>query len=616
MEQFIIDNAERYKKLVAAFKPSASATQQKRATDAASPDIVVCARVRPMLEDEVAQGFPVGVHIRSGTNTVDLHELQQPVRGLPRIRSSEYTVDSLYGPEASTNQIYEDLVKPLVPWAWGGGVGTVFAYGQTSSGKTLTVSGLERHVAETLMDGSLDGERKISMSIIELAGQTAYDLLNDRKQISILEDSFGVTEMAGALEYQVTDKESLLGYIDAAAALRRTTPTLRNDNSSRSHAICRMRFANPALPEAEDGLLYLVDLAGSEAARDKVAHDTSRMKEAREINSSLSVLKDCIRGRAVADADAFAGRSSKKPAYIPFRQSALTKTLKHVFDPASSRSCRTVVVACVNPCLADIGASKNTLRYAEMLRVAVPKAKPVKYSPGVPATWNNEQLRDWIQRNSGDPAIAPELLAPTETGPQLLRLPTPEFIARCLKSPGQQQQQQKGEEGGLRGLVSRTERLDCSADPEPDAGAVPFRQRIRPGMVLGWTPPAEYAMFAQAGGGGSKAYAMIMCPARAAGARTRDVLGNLVADTLATAGAAGAARGEGSDADGGGGSGGGGSGSDESDDAYLCALVMPSLLPGSYAIAPWRQVVVKVKEMESEVFLEWDEASRYYYMTV
>ncbi|AEO59677.1 hypothetical protein MYCTH_2308140 [Thermothelomyces thermophilus ATCC 42464] len=648
MEQFIIDNAERYKKLVATFKPSASATQQKRATDAASPDIVVCARVRPMLEDEVAQGFPVGVHIRSGTNTVDLHELQQPVRGLPRIRSSEYTLDSLYGPEASTNQIYEDLVKPLVPWAWGGGVGTVFAYGQTSSGKTLTVSGLERHVAETLMDGSLDGERKISMSIIELTGQTAYDLLNDRKQISILEDSFGVTQMAGALEYQVTDKETLLGYIDAAASLRRTTPTLRNDNSSRSHAICRMRFENPALPEAQDGLLYLVDLAGSEAARDKVAHDTSRMKEAREINSSLSVLKDCIRGRAVADADAFAGRSSKKPAYIPFRQSTLTKTLKHVFDPASSRSCRTVVVACVNPCLADIGASKNTLRYAEMLRVAVPKAKPVEYSPSVPATWKNEQLRDWIQRESGDPAIAPELLAPTETGPQLLRLPSPEFITRCLKSPGvspeqaqafqtklwklhidsqralasankiatQQQQQQKGEEGGLPGLMSRMERLDCSADPEPDAGAVPFRQRIRPGMVVGWTPPPEYAMFAQAAGGG-KAYAMIMCPARAAGPRTRDVLGNLVADKLATTAAA---RGEGNDTDGSGGSGGGvgggGGGSDENDDAYLCALVMPSLLPGSYAIAPWRQVVVKVKEMESEVFMEWDEASRYYYMTV
>ncbi|KAL2143376.1 hypothetical protein VTI28DRAFT_10490 [Corynascus sepedonium] len=624
MEQFLIDNAERYNKLVAAFKPSTLNSKQKGVTDAVSPDIVVSARVRPMLDEEVAQGFPIGVHIRSGTHVVDLHELQQPVRGLPRIRSSEYRVDSLYGPEATTSKIYDDLVKPLVPWAWGGGIGTMFAYGQTSSGKTLTVSGLERHVADTLMDGSLEGERKISVSIIELAGQTAYDLLNHRKQISILEDSFGVTQMAGALEPQITDKESLLKYIDAAAALRRTTPTLRNDNSSRSHAICRMRFENPTLSSAQDGLLYLIDLAGSEAARDKVSHDATQMKEAREINSSLSVLKDCIRGRAVADAEAFAGKSSKKPVYIPFRQSTLTKTLKHVFDPASSRSCKTVVVACVNPCLADIGATKNTLRYAEMLRVAVPRVKPAEYSPSMPATWNNEQLRDWIRRNSGDPAIAAELLASTETGPQLLRLPVPEFVTRCLKTPGVSPEQAQAFQIKLWKLhidsqraavssksaqvatgsqpgpsVSLMERLNSSADPDQDpdtVAAIPFKQRIRPGMVIAWTPPAEYAGFAVALGG--KAYAVVMCPAAASGPRARDLRGELVVDKLS------AATGD-------------GNGRELGDhDAYLCALVTPSVLPGSFAVGLWQQVVVRVAEMEAEVLMEWDEASRYYYMTV
>jgi kinesin family protein 2/24 len=205
--------------------------------------------------------------------------------------------------------------------------------------------------------------------------------------------------MAGAVEHHITDKESLLKHIEAAAALRRTAPTLKNDSSSRSHAICRLRFENPSMPPAEDGLMYLIDLAGSEAARDKVTHDATLMKEAREINTSLSVLKDCIRGRALADAEFYAGKTSQKPAYIPFRQSILTKTLKHVFDPTSARSCKTVVVACVNPCLADVGASKNTLRYAEMLRVIVPKPKAAQYDPWIPATWNNEQLRSWIEKN-------------------------------------------------------------------------------------------------------------------------------------------------------------------------------------------------------------------------
>lgn len=106
----------------------------------------------------------------------------------------------------------------------------------------------------------------------------------------------------------------------------------------------------------------MIDLAGSEAARDIFSHSTERLKETREINMSLSVLKDCIRG--VADMEK---RKSSKKAYIPFRQSTLTKVLKHLFDPSESRQCRTTVVACINPSFLDTGASKNTMRYAEML---------------------------------------------------------------------------------------------------------------------------------------------------------------------------------------------------------------------------------------------------------
>ncbi|KAK3902481.1 kinesin-like protein Klp59C [Staphylotrichum tortipilum] len=610
-DQFIIDNAERYKRLVAAFKPSKSDAKGDGSTTAASGEIVVSARVRPMLEEELAQGFPSGIHIRGKTNIIDLHALKQPVRGLPTITSSSYAVDRVFGPDSTSSEIYESLVKPLVPWAWSGGVSTLFAYGQTGSGKTYTVSALERFVAETLMDGSMEGERLINVSIIELAGQTAYDLLNARKQISILEDSLGTTQMAGALEHRVSDKETFLSYIEAAASLRRTAPTLKNDSSSRSHAICRIRFENPDLPAADDGLLYLIDLAGSEAARDKAVHDATRMKEAREINTSLSVLKDCIRGRALADADAYSGRAAaaKKPAYVPFRQSTLTKTLKHVFDPASARSCKTVVVACVNPCLADLGASKNTLRYAELLRAVVPKTKAAEYSPTAPATWNNEQLCDWIRRNSGTPPINPSLLAPTETGPQLLRLPLPEFLSRCLKTalviPDQAQAFQAKfwklhvdaaskpapapTTATPTSALVRLALLDSSADPEPDAGSIPFRERIRPGMVVRWTPREEYASFV-VGGKERKGMAVVLCPAGAVGGRVRDFRGVVVND--------------------------GEEGKEEEGGRYLCAMVAPSLLPGSYGVSLWRQAVVAVEEMEAEVLMEWDEATRYYYMTV
>lgn len=218
--------------------------------------------------------------------------------------------------------------------------------------------------------------------------------------MSILEDSFGVTQIAGAADHEVKTAEELLAYIDSAAAYRRTEATIKNDTSSRSHAICRIRLENPSAPADEDGLLFMVDLAGSEAARDRVNHDPERMRESRNINTSLSVLKDCIRGRAEVDMAAMTG--SKTKPYVPFRQSSLTKVLKHVFDPSGTRSCRTVVIACVNPSLLDLAASRNTLRYAEMLRVLMPKTVAIQYDPLSPMTWSNEQLRNWIRDNVSD----------------------------------------------------------------------------------------------------------------------------------------------------------------------------------------------------------------------
>lgn len=189
----------------------------------------------------------------------------------------------------------------------------------------------------------------------------------------------------------------MLNLIETATTFRRTESTLKNDSSSRSHAICRIRIQNPATPAAEDGVLYLIDLAGSEAARDTATHGAQRMKETREINTSLSVLKDCIRGKA--EADALAATGSKRKPHVPFRQSALTKVLKHVFDPAAMRTCKTVVVGCINPCILDASPSKNTLRYAETLRVLVPKAKAARYDAKSPMTWTNEHLREWIEKN-------------------------------------------------------------------------------------------------------------------------------------------------------------------------------------------------------------------------
>ncbi|KAK1596570.1 P-loop containing nucleoside triphosphate hydrolase protein [Colletotrichum navitas] len=579
-----------------------------------NPDMIVAARLRPILEDEVAAGLIRGVFPRkSGNGAVDIHQVRKHVKplGPPTLISTSVRLDRAYGPEDTSEQIYQDLVQPLVPWAWCGGVSTMFAYGQTGSGKTFTVSAIEKLVAQSLMDGNLEGERKVYACIIELAGNSSFDLLNSRKPISILEDSFGVTQLAGAMEFEVTEAATLLDLIDRAASFRRTASTLKNDASSRSHAICRIRIENPEIPTDDDGLLYLVDLAGSEAARDVANHTADRMKEAREINTSLSVLKDCIRGRATIDAASLTGKP-KKPTHIPFRQSSLTKILKHVFDPAGRRSCKTVVVACVNPSLPDAGAGKNTLKYAEMLRVLLPKTKSQAYNPKVPSSWSNGELKSWINANSGSPEISGDVLAPFETGALLLRLPTPEFLTRCLKSPGVTPDQARAFQAKLwrlhvdsqkpstklseaktedDSLLERNDKktamnqemLSSSADPDPKAAQRPFKERIRPGMVVRWSPPPAFSL-----GIDGMNMVVVLSPQSAVRSKVRDVSGELINDA--------SKNGEGN--------------------KYLCAMVLPGFMADSYELSMWRQVVVDVDEMEAEVLLEYDTATRYYYVTV
>ncbi|GKT98948.1 diatom spindle kinesin 1 [Fusarium langsethiae] len=581
MEQFILDNAQRYDDLVKRFKPAP--IRAKPSDEEPNPDVTIATRIRPMMEDEKEEGQLIGVFPRENLpGAIDLHELRRPVRGPPTLVSSNYRVDRVFNSDDTTENIYQELVEPLVPWAWGGGVSTMFAYGQTGSGKTHTVSGLERLIAETFFSKGIPDIRNISVSIIELAGNSAFDLLNSRKPISILEDSFGSTHLAGACEFAVNDAETLIKHINNAASFRSTAPTQKNDSSSRSHAICKIRLENPELPQSDDGLLYLVDLAGSEAARDVTEHSTQRIKESREINASLSVLKDCIRGRASVDP---ASLAAGKKVYVPFRQSALTKVLKHVFDPAAERSCKTVVVACINPSFLDVGATKNTLRYGEMLRVTVPKTAVQKYDAAKPSTWPHALLQDWILKNSGVPPVSPSYLAPEENGTQLLRLPVPEFITRCLKTPGVTLEQATAFQSKFWRLHIDSQRIEpeasqkkaspetekdsaedkglSSRDPRPEMAGVPFKERLRPGMVVSWNPADDTPGFYRLPG---RNLVMVLSP--------------------------------------------------EGEESYRCAVTVPAIMPGAFEIYLWQQVVVSVDAMEAEVLLEYDVGTRYYYENV
>lgn len=131
-------------------------------------------------------------------------------------------------------------------------------------------------------------------------------------------------------------------------------------------------------------------------------------------------------------------------------------------------------------------------------------------------------------------------------------------------------------------LCKEEPRLGLSSSRAPvyeDKEMIPlFKERIRPGMVVRWDAP-RYAPVASS----KFNLAVVLCPQHAAGENVRDVLGNKLS-------------------------------SDDGRDGqkYLCALVTPGALIETFEVHLWRQIVLDVREMETEVVLEYDAATRYY----
>lgn len=207
-----------------------------------------------------------------------------------------------------------------------------------------------------------------------------------------------------------------------------------------------------------------------------------------------------------------------------------------------------------------------------------------------------------------------DLLAPTETGTQLLRLPAPEFEARSMKTPGvtveqakafrsklwqlhvdSQRAAQQGDAPSaaesdqpdtILGHLTMAER-SSSRELDPNMATLPFKRRIRPGMVVSWTPPPDFPL----GLPGGMNLAMVLCPTNAAGNAAQNLFGHQI---------------ESSNLD-----------QDETKpEGYLCTLIMPGIMSETYEVNLWRQVVIEVGTMNAEVCLEYDPATRYYYIAV
>ncbi|KAL9638488.1 MAG: hypothetical protein Q9164_001520 [Protoblastenia rupestris] len=236
--------------------------------------------------------------------------------GPSALSNKTYHFDKVFSPAADQSMIYDDVVTPILDEMLQGYNCTIFAYGQTGTGKTYTMSGDMSDTLGLISDcagiipralHSLfskleadDGETSVKCSFIELYNEELRDLLSldDTIKLKIFEDGqkkgHAATMVQGMEEAYIKSAGAGIKLLQDGSHKRQVAATKCNDLSSRSHTVFTVTaYVKRTTETGEDfvsaGKLNLVDLAGSENIQRSGA-ENKRAAEAGLINKSLLTL--------------------------------------------------------------------------------------------------------------------------------------------------------------------------------------------------------------------------------------------------------------------------------------------------------------------------------------
>ncbi|XP_022055519.2 kinesin-like protein KIF3C [Acanthochromis polyacanthus] len=354
-----------------------------------SESVKVVVRCRPLNRKEESNG-PSG-----GIVQMDLR-LGQVILRNPRAPPSEpqktFTFDAVYDANSKQRDLYDESVRPLIDSVLAGFNGTIFAYGQTGTGKTYTMQGAwldpEKrgvipnafdHIFTHISRSQSDKQYLVRASYLEIYREEVRDLLDpnhgNARALELRESpetGVYVRDLTSCVCKSIKEIEEVMNVGNQARAVGATD---MNEHSSRSHALflITVECSQPG-PDGRKhirvGRLNLVDLAGSERQA-KTGVQGERLKEAAKINLSLSALGNVI--SALAD-----GRSG----HVPYRDSKLTRLLQD----SLGGNAKTVMVATLGPSSQHYDETLTTLRYAN-------RAKNIQNQPRV-----NEDPKDALLR--------------------------------------------------------------------------------------------------------------------------------------------------------------------------------------------------------------------------
>uniref|UniRef100_A0AAQ4Q1N8 Kinesin-like protein n=1 Tax=Gasterosteus aculeatus aculeatus TaxID=481459 RepID=A0AAQ4Q1N8_GASAC len=276
-----------------------------------------------------------------------------------------YVFDRVLPPNTEQVQVYDTCARQIVNDVLGGYNGTIFAYGQTASGKTHTMEGIlhdphlmgiipriSRDIFDHIYSMDENLEFHIKVSYFEIYLDKIRDLLDVSKtNLSVHEDKNRVPFVKGCTERFVSSPDEVMDVIDEGKANRHVAVTNMNEHSSRSHSIFLINIKQENM-ETElklSGKLYLVDLAGSEKVS-KTGAEGSVLDEAKNINKSLSALGNVI-----------SALSEGTKTHVPYRDSKMTRILQD----SLGGNCRTTIIICCSPSVYNEAETKSTLMFGQ-----------------------------------------------------------------------------------------------------------------------------------------------------------------------------------------------------------------------------------------------------------
>ena len=346
-----------------------------------SESVKVVMRCRPLTPKEMEDQRECIVNVDMDIGSIQVYNPQN----IKELKS--FTFDHTYDWRATQQLIFEQTALPILESIMEGYNGTIFAYGQTGTGKTYTMEGNDNETDKGIIPRSIDWifnniknypaqQFLVRVSFVEIYNEEVRDLLSKTKRQKLnVREKDKVFYVENVTVIQAENSNMTLDIMKAGRVNRATGATKMNPGSSRSHSIFSITVESSTLDEQGEahykvGKLNLVDLAGSER-QSKTESTGERFIEATKINLSLTCLGSVINKLV-----------SGKQQYIPYRDSKLTMLLQ---DSLGGNT-KTVMIANVGPADYNYDETLNTLWYAS-------RAKKIKNKPRI-----NEDPKDALLR--------------------------------------------------------------------------------------------------------------------------------------------------------------------------------------------------------------------------